>query len=317
MNAPTTNPIPTSTAPPAEARSSEAAKNGSAAPVGENGAAVKPVARPDPKTQPDLESWTVPLASIDAEGSPFRFRRRLHPDGAIKALAASIDAEGLLHPLVVRKVGSAFQLVGGFRRHAALSYLASTRGADPASMPVKVSVLPDGTTDDEALSVSFAENLARKSLGAEDKAIAAVKLRDTFGKTQEEIASILKVTPRQLARFTSVLTAPKDVREAFGEGRFGLRQAVAIAGVADPQERKLWIERSAVKQLRSTTIGRRAALGASALTASKTEEVPESIRSFVRVSSTRDASRPIQVVVKLASEDAKKRLLSYLARMAA
>ncbi|MCI0587908.1 MAG: ParB/Srx family N-terminal domain-containing protein, partial [Planctomycetes bacterium] len=151
-----TAPVPV---PPAEAPA------GAAGPGGAAGAA-----KPLPDTDPGLETWTVPLAQIDAEGSPFRFRRAIKPDARLKELAASIDEQGLIHPLTVRRKGDLFELVSGFRRHAALSFLARTKGIAPSAFPVKVSVLPAGTSDDEALQVSFAENLSRKSLDATDKA---------------------------------------------------------------------------------------------------------------------------------------------------
>ncbi|MCI0586816.1 MAG: ParB N-terminal domain-containing protein, partial [Planctomycetes bacterium] len=92
--------------------------------------------RPAPDTDAGLETWTVPLAQVDAEGSPFRFRRTLKPDARIKELASSIDAQGLIHPLTVRRKGDLFTLVSGFRRHAALSFLARTKGIAPSAYPV-------------------------------------------------------------------------------------------------------------------------------------------------------------------------------------
>ncbi|MCI0587674.1 MAG: ParB N-terminal domain-containing protein, partial [Planctomycetes bacterium] len=96
--------------------------------------AVEP--KPSPETDSGFEAWTVPLAQVDAEGSPFRFRRTIKPDARIKDLAASIDAQGLIHPLTVRRKGDLFTLVSGFRRHAALSFLARTKGIAPSAYPV-------------------------------------------------------------------------------------------------------------------------------------------------------------------------------------
>ena len=88
---------------------------------------VEPVRVPDPSTDTHLQSWTIPLASIDAAGSPFRFRRKLSGRCG-DSLARRVDRLGGPAPsLVVRKVGDAFQLVSGFRRHTALSFLARTK----------------------------------------------------------------------------------------------------------------------------------------------------------------------------------------------
>jgi len=77
----------------------------------EAGASKPPMSKVEPSEEPGatapLASWTVSLSAIDAEGSPFRFRRVLKPDAKIKELARSIEKEGLIHPLVVRRVGEA------------------------------------------------------------------------------------------------------------------------------------------------------------------------------------------------------------------
>ncbi|HKE01667.1 MAG TPA: ParB/RepB/Spo0J family partition protein [Planctomycetota bacterium] len=288
----------------------------SAAPVASAAAATSLAApKPAPQTDPHLTSWTVPLASIDAAGSPFRFRRELRPDARTKELAASIDTQGLLHPLTVRKVGGAFQLVSGFRRHAALTYLANTKGADPAAMPVRVSVLPEGSSDDAALTVSFDENLARKTLDATEKAIAALKLRDEFGKTMEEIGALVRLTPRQLQRLVGVMGAPQDVREAFRQGRFGLRHALAIAGMPDAGARKLMIDRAKVLRLRQGASRTNATQDAAPSAAAPAPFVPEGLRGFVRVIVTESPTRPFRVSVQLPTEEATQKLIKYLVRL--
>jgi ParB/RepB/Spo0J family partition protein len=305
-------PISVAASPPPAADVGVAAKPATPAPAAGGAGAV-----PDPSTDTHLQSWTIPLASIDAAGSPFRFRRKLRADAGIRSLAESIDSEGLLHPLVVRKVGDAFQLVSGFRRHTALSFLARTKGNDPKAIPVKVSVLPAGTSDDQALEVSFAENLARKTLDSTEKAIAVLKLRDEFGKTMEEICALLKLTQRQLNRCSDVLAAPDDVRAAFREGKFALRHAVAMAKISDPNARSLLIQRAGVKTLRVDSMATMAALPGVLSDAHGESVVPEEVRAFVRLSATGNYERPFRLTVRLQTQDAVKRVMRYLARFAA
>jgi ParB/RepB/Spo0J family partition protein len=280
--------------------------------------------RPAPDTDAGLETWTVPLAQVDAEGSPFRFRRTLRPDARIKELASSIDAQGLIHPLTVRRKGDLFTLVSGFRRHAALTFLARTKGIAPSAYPVKVSVLPEGTTDDEALRVSFAENLARKTLDATEKAIAVVKLRDEFGKTQEEILSLLSISKTQLKRVLDLLAAPEDVREAFRAGGLPLRHALALARVQDPATRESMIRRAGVMRLQAGVLGEAAgaapAAGAADGDRTPTEQEPEllpgTVKPFARLSRTADPTYPFRLTVRLKSEEAVVRVARYLVRVA-
>ncbi len=269
-------------------------------------------AKASPDSDAGLETWTVPLASIDAEGSPFRFRRTLKPDAGIRSLAASIEAQGLLHPLTVRKQGERFELVSGFRRHAALTFLSRTKGIAPSAYPVKVSVLPDGTSNDEALAVSFAENLARKTLDATEKAIAVVKLRDEFGKTTNEIASLLRLSETQIRRLTDLLASPPDVREAFRAGKIALEHALALAKVNDPAARESVIRRAAVKRLRGDAI----ASAAERAGDKAFEAFPENVRAFARLSRTEDPTYPFRVIVRLRSEEEVARLAQLLGRFA-
>ncbi len=276
--------------------------------------------RPAPDTDAGLETWTVPLAQIDAEGSPFRFRRTIRPDARIKDLAASIDAQGLIHPLTVRKKGDLFELVSGFRRHAALSFLARTKGIAPSAYPVKVSVLPAGTSDDEALAVSFAENLSRKSLDATDKAIAVVKLRDEFGKSMEQIGEMVGLKERQIRRLLGLLAAPEDVRQAFRQGRFGLNHAHALARMEDPAVRENAIRRSGVARLR---LGEPAAAGGAVEEAAVEPSpplpvvpVPQALRAVVRVAETKDPVYPLRVTVRLKEKAQAQRLIQYVVRIA-
>ncbi|MCI0589037.1 MAG: ParB/RepB/Spo0J family partition protein [Planctomycetes bacterium] len=265
-------------------------------------------AKASPDSDAGLETWTVPLAGVDAEGSPFRFRRTLKPDAGIRGLAASIEAQGLLHPLTVRKQGERFELVSGFRRHAALSFLSRTKGIAPSAYPVKVSVLPSGTTDDEALAVSLAENLARKSLDATEKAIAVVKLRDEFGKTTNEIASLLRLSETQIRRLTDLLASPPDVREAFRAGKIALEHALALAKVNDPAARESVVRRAEVKRLRGDAIASAAErAGDKAI-----EAFPENVRAIARLSRTEDPTYPFRVTVRLRNEEEVARLAKLL-----
>jgi len=269
-------------------------------------------AKASPDSDAGLATWTVPLVGIDAEGSPFRFRRTLKPDAGIRSLAASIEAQGLLHPLTVRRKGERFQLVSGFRRHAALSYLSRTKGIAPSAYPVKVSVLPDGTSDDEALRVSFDENLARKTLDATEKAMAVVKLRDEFGKTTDEIASMLRLSRTQIGRLVDLLAAPDDVREAFRAGKLALRHALSLAKVKDPAARESVIRKAEVKRLR----GIETSSVAEPPAAEAIEELPEKVRGFARLSRTEDPAYPFRVTVRLRNEEEVARLARSLVRFA-
>ncbi|HKB16252.1 MAG TPA: hypothetical protein VKF62_09300, partial [Planctomycetota bacterium] len=194
----------------------------------------------------------------------------------------------------------------------ALSYLSRTKGIAPSAYPVKVSVLPDGTSDDEALRVSLDENLARKTLDATEKAMAVVKLRDEFGKTKDEIGSMLHLSRTQIGRLTGLLAAPSDVLEAFRAGKLALRHALSLAKIADPSAREALIRRAEVKRLH----GVETASAADPAGGEVVETFPDKVRAFARLSRTEDPAYPLRATVRLRSEEEAARLGRFLLRFA-
>ena len=153
-------------------------------------------------------------------------------------------------------------------------------------------------------------------MDATDKAIAVVKLRDEFGKTQEEIGALVGLKERQMRNLVNLLAAPEDVRQAFREGKFALRHALALARVKDPSAREGFIRKAGVKRLRETEILGAAGEASGGPDGEPSRSVPEEIRSFVRVADTGDSEFPFRVTARVKTEEALNRLLKYLARLA-
>src|SRR5215467_8673629 len=111
------------------------------------------------------------------EPSPYQPRTRFREE-ALDELARSIKTSGIIQPLVVRAIGSRFQLIAGERRW---------RAAQRAGLR-KVSVIVKQVPDELALEMTLVENIQREDLNAMEAARAFERLMDEFHLTQEAVA---------------------------------------------------------------------------------------------------------------------------------
>src|SRR5229473_3583425 len=112
------------------------------------------------------------------EPSPFQPRTRFREE-ALDELARSIKASGIIQPLVVRPVGSRYQLIAGERRW---------RAAQRAGLS-KVSVIIRQVSDELALEMTLVENIQREDLNPIEAARAFDRLMREFQLTQEVFAA--------------------------------------------------------------------------------------------------------------------------------
>src|SRR5690348_106830 len=118
------------------------------------------------------------LALDEIERNPFQTRSRMKED-AIEELAASIRANGVMQPIVVRVKDGKFQLIAGERR-----WLASKKAGK-----TKIPALVKQVSDQQALELTIIENIQREDLGPMEQARAFERLSREFGMTQEMMAT--------------------------------------------------------------------------------------------------------------------------------
>jgi len=131
-------------------------------------------------TVPDVPASAIVMIDVSRiTSNPYQPRRHFAPE-ALEELAASIEQNGILQPLVVRRAAAAgqFELVAGERRWRAAQRLAL------AEVPAIVREY----TDREMLELALIENLQREELNAVEEARAYRRLIDEFGLTQEQVA---------------------------------------------------------------------------------------------------------------------------------
>ena len=110
---------------------------------------------------------------------PNRFQPRLTFDEeALNELASSIKEHGIIQPLILRDLGSKYEIIAGERRYKASTIAGLTE------VPAIVGTMDDQTSAELALI----ENIQRKDLSAIEEAKSYKKILDMGNFTQEELA---------------------------------------------------------------------------------------------------------------------------------
>ncbi|MEK7466376.1 MAG: ParB/RepB/Spo0J family partition protein [Planctomycetota bacterium] len=164
--------------------------------------------------------------------NPFQ-PRKTWDNAEIEELASSIREQGLIQPIVVRKVGENFQIVAGERRFRALQHLGRE------SAPVVVREMDDRGM----LEVALVENLQRKDLTPIEKAQAFRALIDRFRLTHEAVSARLGMDRSTVTNFLRLLDLPELIREAVSRGTISMGHARSLVALTSPAEQLVLAKR--------------------------------------------------------------------------
>jgi ParB family chromosome partitioning protein len=168
------------------------------------------------------------------EPSPYQPRTRFREE-ALDELARSIQASGIIQPLVVRPIGSRFQLIAGERRW---------RAAQRAGLN-KVSVIVREVPDALALEMTLVENIQREDLNAIEAARAFERLMDEFHLTQEAVAERTGKDRTTVANSIRLLKLEPTIQDWIEEGKLTAGHGRALLAVPDSRLRMRYAQRGA------------------------------------------------------------------------
>ena len=161
---------------------------------------------------------------------------QLQPRGSIdeaklEELAQSIKANGIIQPIVVRRVGDSFQIIAGERRwRAALK-------AGLRRVPIVVrEVASDHRRS--VLEMALVENIQREALNPIDEALAYRRLVDEFHLRQEDIAVAVGKDRATVANHLRLLKLPNEVREAVASGTLSMGHARALLALSTEEAQR-------------------------------------------------------------------------------
>jgi len=167
------------------------------------------------------------LVDIDLlDPSPYQPRTRF-PEESLTELAQSIQSTGIVQPLVVRQIGSRYQLLAGERRW---------RAAQRASL-TKVPVILKDVSDETALEITLVENIQREDLNPVDEARAFDRFMNEFHLTQEEVATRTGKDRATVANAVRLLRLDKPILDLIEDGRVSAGHGRALLGITDGKAR--------------------------------------------------------------------------------
>lgn len=175
---------------------------------------------------PDIEAADQAISSGESpqslpvkDLSPNPFQPRTHFDPkALEELAASIREEGILQPVLVRKIREDYQIIAGERR------VRAARMAGLETVPVIFRDLDDR----RMLQVSIVENIQRNALGPMEEARAYHRLVSEFSMTQEAVAECVGKSRSSITNFIRLLQLPAPVQEALEQGALSMGHGRAL-----------------------------------------------------------------------------------------
>jgi ParB family chromosome partitioning protein len=161
----------------------------------------------------------IPVDMIDR--NPFQTRSQVD-EAELAELAASIVANGVVQPILVRPVGNGrFQLIAGERRWRA-SQLANK---------LTIPAILRQVSDEQAMEITIVENLQRADLNAMDQARAFERLSTEFHMTQEQIATRTGKDRVTVANFMRLLKLPVSIQARVESGELTFGHARALLGL--------------------------------------------------------------------------------------
>lgn len=146
---------------------------------------------------------------------------------AVAALAQSIEANGILQPILVRRHpehGNAYEIVAGERRW---------RAAQQARLH-EVPVIIRELTDLQALELAIVENVQRQDLTPVEEAEGYRRLIEEFGHRQEDLARTVGKSRSHITNCLRLLGLPDEVKEMIARGDLTAGHARALIGAPDP-----------------------------------------------------------------------------------
>jgi len=167
------------------------------------------------------------LVDIDLiEPSPYQPRTRFREEG-LAELAQSIQSTGIVQPLVVRPIGSRFQLLAGERRWRAAQRVGLAR----------VPVVIREVNDEAALEITLVENIQREDLNPVEEARAFERFMSEFHLTQEEVAARTGKERTTVANAVRLLRLEKPILDLIEDGRVSAGHGRALLGISDEKIR--------------------------------------------------------------------------------
>ena len=149
--------------------------------------------------------------------------RRSFDDEKILELAESIKSNGIIQPLVLKKVNNEYIIVAGERRWRAAKLIGLK----------EVPAIIMNLTEKQILEISLIENIQREDLNSIEEALAYKRLINDFNLTQEELSKRIGKSRVTITNTLRLLNLSEDVQQYIIEGVISEGHGRALLGITD------------------------------------------------------------------------------------
>ena len=234
-------------------------------------------------TQPSILGGFTEISTGMVVENPYQPRKEIDEE-ALEGLANSIREEGLLQPIVVRKVADGYELIAGERRLRAFRKLSIEK------IPARIIEASDASS----ASLALIENLQREGLNPIEEALGYASLIRDFDLTQEKAAERLGKSRVSVTNSLRLLRLGADVQGYISKGILSTGHAKVILGLENTVEQQTfarrvieqgWSVREAEKQIKR--------FRASSNKVETVSQGPKATTSTAEVSAIRDLEKKV------------------------
>lgn len=153
-------------------------------------------------------------------------RKEMEPE-ALEELAASIESQGIIQPIVVRQVqGDKFEIIAGERRWRA------ARKAGLKQVPCVVKNVDDRA----AIAMALIENIQREDLNVIEEAMALDRLQEEFNLTHQQVADVIGKSRAAVSNLLRLNQLENDVKSLVSNRQLDMGHARALLALEGEQQ---------------------------------------------------------------------------------
>lgn len=153
-------------------------------------------------------------------------RKEMEPE-ALEELAASIESQGIIQPIVVRQVESdKFEIIAGERRWRA------ARKAGLKQVPCVIKNVQDRA----AIAMALIENIQREDLNAIEEAVALDRLQEEFHLTHQQVADVIGKSRAAVSNLLRLNQLEDDVKSLVSSKQLDMGHARSLLALEGQQQ---------------------------------------------------------------------------------
>ncbi|MBN2299457.1 MAG: ParB/RepB/Spo0J family partition protein [Deltaproteobacteria bacterium] len=235
--------------------------------------------------------------------------RKLFDDDKIAELTESIKINGLISPIIVRKINTKYEIIAGERRYHACK----NAGLD------KIPSIVKEISDKEAFKISLIENLQREDLNPMEEAEAYYTLKNQFNLTHQEIADSVVKDRSTITNALRLVSLPEEIKQSLRNGVITTGHARAILMLENDQAKCALLERIIIKGMSVREVEQFASKKGRKVSRSKPDQSMENLSSLL---SERFSTKVVctwgkrkgKIVIDVSSKEDMKRIVEELSR---